>query len=358
MQCSIYCHLFSSLPDSNHFRTDGHFGSTVDSIVSAVRNALEDYSSQGKKVKRSFGSAWIACAGIDRPGMRERVLKDILPILDVDDQATVRITNDVDLLAAVMSRHPETTSSLMVIAGTGSIAARYSTDSSSSSSINGHHHQQTPGRPVRTARTGGWGHLLGDEGSGYTIGRAAIRQALSSVEDLNLGLRTGLSTLGQRIIAQFRKDKVDVNHNHGNGNDNDKYAAQNVDILGSVLTGGRDGDAQNSTRIKTRIASITQTVLDTAAEGDKEAIDIVSSEIWCLINGPLARLLDHRSKGYADPSQCGLILSGAVMLHPAFQTIFQRALAERGARFRYTESVPDAALVGVEYMLGASDGGR
>ena len=47
----------------------------------------------------------------------------------------------------------------MVIAGTGSIAY---------------------GRNDRNqaARAGGWGYMLGDEGSGYWIGRAALRAVL------------------------------------------------------------------------------------------------------------------------------------------------------------------------------------
>ena len=45
-----------------------------------------------------------------------------------------------------------------LIAGTGSVAFGRAADG-------------------RTIRCGGWGYLLGDEGSGYAIGRAALRLA-------------------------------------------------------------------------------------------------------------------------------------------------------------------------------------
>ncbi|MFT4126786.1 MAG: BadF/BadG/BcrA/BcrD ATPase family protein [Gordonia sp. (in: high G+C Gram-positive bacteria)] len=38
-------------------------------------------------------------------------------------------------------------------------------------------------RGDRTTRSGGWGHLLGDEGAGYGIARAAVRGALREVDD-------------------------------------------------------------------------------------------------------------------------------------------------------------------------------
>ncbi len=51
------------------------------------------------------------------------------------------------------------TTGIALIAGTGSVA--WGTDGAG-----------------RTARSGGWGYLLGDEGSGYWIGREAFRHAL------------------------------------------------------------------------------------------------------------------------------------------------------------------------------------
>ncbi|GAB4099953.1 N-acetylglucosamine kinase [Sinomonas halotolerans] len=66
------------------------------------------------------------------------------------------------------------------------------------------------------ARAGGWGYLLGDEGSGYWLGREAVRYSLHR---MNLGLEpdeltrallasTGLAEPGQ-LIAHFHSPETD-----------------------------------------------------------------------------------------------------------------------------------------------------
>jgi len=59
---------------------------------------------------------------------------------------------------------------ILLIAGTGSIA-------------------WGRGEDGRVARTGGWGHLLGDEGSGYAIGLAALRAVLRAHDGRGLPTR-------------------------------------------------------------------------------------------------------------------------------------------------------------------------
>ncbi len=72
--------------------------------------------------------------------------------------AAFRVANDAELVLAAGSAAGW---GLAVIAGTGSIA--YGRDPN-----------------ARVARAGGWGPLLGDEGSGYAIGRAALRAAVAA----------------------------------------------------------------------------------------------------------------------------------------------------------------------------------
>jgi N-acetylglucosamine kinase-like BadF-type ATPase len=52
-------------------------------------------------------------------------------------------------------------------------------------------------RNGREARAGGWGYLLGDEGSGYAVARSAVRHAL---EESDQGLPAGPLTL--RLLAE------------------------------------------------------------------------------------------------------------------------------------------------------------
>lgn len=69
--------------------------------------------------------------------------------------AAVDVVHDTRLILAAGSA----AEGIAVIAGTGSVA--WGTDAAG-----------------RQARSGGWGHLLGDEGSGYWLGREAVRHAL------------------------------------------------------------------------------------------------------------------------------------------------------------------------------------
>jgi len=49
-----------------------------------------------------------------------------------------------------------------------------------------------------SARAGGWGHLLGDEGSAYRVGVAALREVLACLDDLE-----GCSELGTRLARRL-----------------------------------------------------------------------------------------------------------------------------------------------------------
>src|ERR1022692_2492115 len=95
-----------------------------------------------------------ACFGMSGgPEDKQAILQQILP-------ADVVVTDDaVIALAGATAGEP----GIVTIAGTGSIAF---------------------GRNAagRTARTGGWGYIFGDEGSGFDIARQALRAALRAEE--------------------------------------------------------------------------------------------------------------------------------------------------------------------------------
>jgi N-acetylglucosamine kinase-like BadF-type ATPase len=110
----------------------------------------------------------LGIAGVDRPD-DSAVVRALMKRIGY--QARVLIVNDA--LVALEAGAPEQPG-VVVISGTGSIAY---------------------GRNARgeAARAGGWGYVLGDEGSGYWIGRAALRAVLR--ESDRRGPKTALSAL-------------------------------------------------------------------------------------------------------------------------------------------------------------------
>lgn len=135
----------------------GETDRVMTNITAAVETAA---ASAGSSLP--LDALWVGLAGIDRPGARE----DIEPRLS-RLASDVRLTNDAQLLFGAF---PDEVG-IVLIAGTGSIA--FGKDWQG-----------------RTARAGGWGYLIGDEGSGYDLGRAGIQAAAKAVD--GRGLQTSL----------------------------------------------------------------------------------------------------------------------------------------------------------------------
>jgi N-acetylglucosamine kinase-like BadF-type ATPase len=99
-------------------------------------------------------TAWLGVAAVDRPEDHGRLEPHLRPLA-----GTVCLTNDAELVLGGLPGR----AGVALVAGTGSIAL---------------------GRdPAGTeARAGGWGHILGDEGSGYWIGRLALGAAVQAAD--------------------------------------------------------------------------------------------------------------------------------------------------------------------------------
>jgi N-acetylmuramic acid 6-phosphate etherase len=96
-------------------------------------------------------------------------------------------TNDLEtaLMAAEDNRpdsSPGTSDRVLVLSGTGSCCYGRAADG-------------------RTARTGGWGHLLGDRGSGYDIGLRALRDTIRNFDRTSL-----LTPLGRRLLRKLQSN--------------------------------------------------------------------------------------------------------------------------------------------------------
>jgi N-acetylglucosamine kinase-like BadF-type ATPase len=115
----------------------------------------------------------LGIAGVDRP-QDATVVRGVMSRIGY--KARILIVNDalIALQAGIGAA-----AGIVIVAGTGSIA--YGCD-----------------RHGHAARAGGWGYVLGDEGSGYWIGRLALRAIVREVDG-----RGQPTSLTRRVLAHF-----------------------------------------------------------------------------------------------------------------------------------------------------------
>ena len=118
----------------------------------------------------------LGIAGVDRPS-DAAVVQDIMR--RIGHKARTLVVNDA-LVALVAGAGDKP--GVVIVAGTGSIA--YGTAAAG-----------------RAARAGGWGYLLGDEGGGFWIGRAALSAAVREYDG-----RGPATLLTQMVLAQMALD--------------------------------------------------------------------------------------------------------------------------------------------------------
>ncbi|POR31606.1 N-acetylmuramic acid 6-phosphate etherase [Tolypocladium paradoxum] len=177
---------------------------------------------------------------------------------------------------------------VVVVAGTGSVAMSYARDN---------------GSWRRTHRAGGWGHLLGDDGGGYGIGREVLRRSLLA-SDLHRLRGSPLPPLPEAVFRHF--------------------PAQHPGDL------------------------LSTTVLALAAASDEDARRIVEGG-----TASLARLvaLLVGSQGLA-PARCALVLAGGLMQDARYRLGLVDAVEKGLGRFGLVEVVGQPAVDGARFLLG------
>ncbi|HZL92665.1 MAG TPA: BadF/BadG/BcrA/BcrD ATPase family protein, partial [Vicinamibacterales bacterium] len=118
----------------------------------------------------------LGIAGVDRPNDAQAV-QGIMRRIGF--KARVTVVNDA-LVALVAGAGEQ--AGVVIVAGTGSIA--YGVDASK-----------------RSCRAGGWGYLLGDEGGGYWIGRAALSAVVRAFDGRGPATRLTELVLAEMHLA-------------------------------------------------------------------------------------------------------------------------------------------------------------
>lgn len=129
------------------------FPEATRAIVEAVAGAKHDAGQPAAHVPRAIFSI----AGSANRRLREHFIQ---AVRDAGLAEQVAIVSDV---LPVLAAGTPTCRGVALISGTGSVAFARADDG-------------------RTTLCGGWGYLLGDEGSGYDIGRAGLQFALGELE--------------------------------------------------------------------------------------------------------------------------------------------------------------------------------
>lgn len=128
------------------------FTESTRAIVEAIEGARGDAKHEGRPTH-----AMLSIAGAANPRLRDHFLD-----WAQGEKLAKRVAVVPDVLPVLAAGTPDCCG-VALIAGTGSVALARSADG-------------------QLQLCGGWGYLLGDEGSGYSIGRAALRHALHCME--------------------------------------------------------------------------------------------------------------------------------------------------------------------------------
>lgn len=131
--------------------------------VAPICKLLDDWFN-GQPKHESCRGICLGIAGVATTAEREELSRLVSEHLrnHGEKPIPVYVTNDAEIgLMAGLRSH----TGIIAIAGTGSIVYGITAE--------GHHH-----------RAGGWGHILGDKGSGYDIGLTALQSVMSAFDGL------------------------------------------------------------------------------------------------------------------------------------------------------------------------------
>jgi N-acetylmuramic acid 6-phosphate etherase len=157
-------------------------------------------------------------------------------------------------------------------------------------------------RAGTTAKMGGWGHLLGDCGSGYDIAHSALRRLIHRLDRTGSGGRFGPLVLRQLLLNDFEP------------------------LVGWIQGAG-----------KRDVAALAPLVFQAAAEGDRDMKDVVEQSLGGLFDlavGTSGRLVAKADSG-RDGAGIEFVLAGSVFARqPRWRPFIARRLKAAGSRAR------------------------
>eukprot|EP01114_Cavostelium_apophysatum_P009167 TRINITY_DN2224_c0_g1_i1.p1 TRINITY_DN2224_c0_g1~~TRINITY_DN2224_c0_g1_i1.p1 ORF type:complete len:350 (+),score=54.09 TRINITY_DN2224_c0_g1_i1:86-1051(+) len=131
----------------------------VEKAKEALRSGIDEAAKTANAELRDIVSICLSMAGVDRPADKDKVISWVNEMLPHVQNKDIHVHSDA--VAALAGGTNGQLYGVVVISGTGMIS--YGFDKSANSK-----------------RAGGWGPLLGDEGSGYAIASDVLRAVVSA----------------------------------------------------------------------------------------------------------------------------------------------------------------------------------
>lgn len=284
-------------------------------ITKAVKEAIDACPSiKGCEIRSvPFTKVWIGLAGFDRPQVSAVLTPRLRAMFGPMPETHFVVSNDLELLAASAGAKDEQTVCVLV-AGTGSISMAFK---------KGAH------RYHKIGRAGGWGPLLGDDGSGFDIGRQALRFTLDMQEK---GTTGALHDPLDDAILEYLGDNA--------------RSGDAGDIISSVMLPEVSGKSDP----KRRIAEVARIVLE------KQDCSPTAEEIVAMSTVSLTKLVQNVVRCSAlKPSEAVLVLTGGMMQSSQFQSKVLESIVAGGLNFGRVEVVAVPGLVGGQHLLKSLD---
>jgi N-acetylmuramic acid 6-phosphate etherase len=237
------------------------------SALAALDESTDRAFAAAGRVRAAVRVACLGLAGAGRPGDQE-IVREWAARTHL--AASVEVIEDAALLLAAGTPAGW---GVAVVAGTGSMAFARCADG-------------------RTARAGGWGPLLGDEGSGYAIALAGLRAAARAADG-----RAQATPLTDRLLAACGLTRPE-------------------ELVGVVYRGGD----------RMALAALAPVVLDAAEAGDPVAEHIVRDAAGELAAAAAAAARQLNLGASFPVALAGGLLSSS----PRYRLRFLNALSERG----------------------------
>jgi N-acetylglucosamine kinase-like BadF-type ATPase len=237
----------------------------LEAASEAIDQAIERAFQAAGRLRQRVAVICLGLAGVDRPE-DEAIIRGVVTQLGVAEQAI--IVND-----AVIALWSGTTAGrgVVVIAGTGAIAF----------GVNARGEQ---------GRAGGWGHLLGDEGSAYDIGRLAMIAALRAYDG-----RGEPTTLGPLIQQAWGLERLE----------------------------GLIGRVYGPTLPRPQIAALAPLVVQAAQQGDAVARRILTyaGEELGAVAAAVIRRLDMPGEAFDVVTAGGVFQAGDLIVQPFWRVV-------------------------------------